>query len=84
MPKPVLATSPAAAAVARWPAWALILALAAAYFVSARLGLLLAIPGGHVTPVWPPSGIALAALPEAGVAGSLARLVRGQPVGFFR
>ena len=63
MPKPAL---PAGAATetgfARWPAWALIVALAVAYFVSARLGLLLAIPGGHVTPVWPPSGIALATL----------------------
>ena len=49
-------------ALADWPAWALILGLAAAYFATARLGLLLAIPGGHVTPVWPPSGIALAAL----------------------
>ena len=39
-----------------------VLALAAFYFATARLGLLLAIPGGHVTPVWPPSGIALAAM----------------------
>ena len=39
-----------------------VLALAALYFVTARLGLLMAIPGGHVTPVWPPSGIALAAI----------------------
>ena len=36
--------------------------LAALYFLTARLGLLLAMPGGHVTPVWPPSGIALAAV----------------------
>ena len=39
-----------------------ILAVAAAYFVTARLGLLFAMPGGHVTPVWPPSGLALAAM----------------------
>jgi PAS domain S-box-containing protein len=39
-----------------------IFALAALYFLTARLGLLMAIPGGHVTPVWPPSGIALAAV----------------------
>jgi PAS domain S-box-containing protein len=39
-----------------------VLALAALYFLTARLGLLMAIPGGHVTPVWPPSGIALAAV----------------------
>ena len=63
MPKPALHAGAATeTAFARWPAWALIVALAVAYFVSARLGLLLAIPGGHVTPVWPPSGIALAAL----------------------
>ena len=38
-----------------------ILAVAAAYFATARVGLLFAMPGGHVTPVWPPSGLALAA-----------------------
>jgi diguanylate cyclase (GGDEF)-like protein len=35
--------------------------LAAVYFVAARLSLLLAIPPGYATAVWPPSGIALAA-----------------------
>jgi integral membrane sensor domain MASE1 len=39
-----------------------VLALATLYFLTARLGLLMAMPGGHVTPVWPPSGIALAAV----------------------
>ena len=39
-----------------------VLALAVVYFLTARLGLQLAMPGGHVTPVWPPSGIALAAV----------------------
>jgi PAS domain S-box-containing protein len=39
-----------------------VLALAALYFLTARLGLLMAIPGAYVTPVWPPSGIALAAV----------------------
>ena len=39
-----------------------VLAVAALYFLTARLGLLLAIPGGHVTTLWPPSGIALAAV----------------------
>jgi two-component system, sensor histidine kinase len=34
--------------------------LAAAYYVTGRLGLLLAIPPGYATAVWPPSGIALA------------------------
>jgi CHASE1-domain containing sensor protein len=37
-----------------------LLALAAAYYVTGRLGLLLAIPPGYATAVWPPSGIALA------------------------
>ncbi|HEX2012026.1 MAG TPA: MASE1 domain-containing protein, partial [Roseateles sp.] len=39
-----------------------VLALAAAYAVIGRLGLLLAIPPGYATAAWPPSGIALAAL----------------------
>ncbi|MYM95942.1 CHASE domain-containing protein [Duganella vulcania] len=38
------------------------LALAAAYYATARLGLLLAFASTNVTPVWPPSGIAFAAL----------------------
>ena len=63
MPKPAFPAGAATEATcARWPGWILILALALAYSGSARLGLLLAIPGGHVTPVWPPSGIALAAV----------------------
>ena len=37
----------------------LILLVAAAYAGSGRLGLLLAIPPGYATAVWPPSGIAL-------------------------
>jgi PAS domain S-box-containing protein len=36
------------------------LLLALAYFAAAKLSLLLAIPPGYATPVWPPSGIALA------------------------
>jgi PAS domain S-box-containing protein len=36
--------------------------LAAAYFAAAKASLLLAIPPGYATAVWPPSGIALAAL----------------------
>ena len=40
--------------------------LAVAYFASAKLALLLAIPPGYATPVWPPSGIALSALLIAG------------------
>jgi PAS domain S-box-containing protein len=36
--------------------------LAAVYFAAAKVSLLAAIPPGYATPVWPPSGIALAAL----------------------
>ena len=36
--------------------------LAAAYFAAAKVALLYAIPPGYATPVWPSSGIALAAL----------------------
>jgi PAS domain S-box-containing protein len=36
--------------------------LAAVYFVTAKLSLLVAIPPGYATAIWPPSGIALAAL----------------------
>jgi PAS domain S-box-containing protein len=39
-----------------------ILAIAFAYYVSGRLGLLLAIPPGFATAVWPASGVALAGL----------------------
>ena len=44
-----------------WPELlAKLAAMAAAYYVVGRLGLLLAIPPGFATAVWPPSGIALA------------------------
>src|SRR5947207_1356600 len=33
--------------------------LAVAYWISGRLGLLLAVPPGYATAVWPPSGVAL-------------------------
>jgi PAS domain S-box-containing protein len=39
-----------------------ILGLAAAYFVTGKIGLLLAIPPGYATAIWPPSGIALAGI----------------------
>ena len=39
-----------------------IVLLAAVYFTAAKASLLLAIPPGYATPVWPPSGIALAAI----------------------
>jgi len=38
-----------------------ILLVAVVYFLAAKVSLLLAIPPGYATPVWPPSGIALAA-----------------------
>ena len=41
--------------------------VAAAYWLTGRLGLLLAIPPGYATAVWPPSGIALAAVLLGGV-----------------
>jgi len=39
-----------------------ILLIAGLYFIAGRLGLLLAVPPGYATVIWPPSGIALGAL----------------------
>src|SRR2546428_12870661 len=39
-----------------------VVALAAIYFCAGKLGLLLAFVNASVSPVWPPTGIALAAL----------------------
>jgi integral membrane sensor domain MASE1 len=36
--------------------------VAVAYFLTAKLGLLLAVVGGQVTPLWPPTGLVLACL----------------------
>lgn len=44
----------------RWTSGAL--GIAAAYWLAGRVGLMLAIPPGYATAVWPASGIALAAL----------------------
>jgi PAS domain S-box-containing protein len=41
---------------------ALVVLLAAAYFAAAKLALATAIPPGYATPIWPGSGLALAAL----------------------
>ena len=41
---------------------ATILAVGAAYYVGGKAGLLLAIPPGYATTVWPPSGLALVAV----------------------
>jgi len=42
-------------------------ALAVAYFVTGWLGLLVSIPPGYATAVWPPSGIALAGILRCGL-----------------
>jgi len=42
--------------------WALVAAVAAVYFGAAKLGLTMALVAEQVTAVWPPTGIALAAL----------------------
>src|SRR5262245_30427232 len=39
-----------------------ILAVAAAYYVAARIGLLQELVRGQVTPLWPPTGVALVCL----------------------
>ena len=43
-----------------------VLGLAAAYFIAGRLALLLAIPPGYATAIWPAAGVALAALVTLG------------------
>jgi PAS domain S-box-containing protein len=45
-----------------WARAGQVVLLAVTYFASAKLALLLAIPPGYATPIWPASGIALAAL----------------------
>jgi integral membrane sensor domain MASE1/anti-sigma regulatory factor (Ser/Thr protein kinase) len=50
----------------RLAAYGWVLALALVYFASAKLGLALAVATPSVTAVWPPAGIALAALVLAG------------------
>ena len=53
--------------------------LAALYFAVAKLSLLLAIPPGYATAVWPPSGLAVAAVTarrQPDVARCLARARR--------
>jgi integral membrane sensor domain MASE1 len=45
--------------------------LAALYFAAGKLGLFLAIAQGNVTPVWPPAGIALAAMLSTTVSATI-------------
>ena len=64
----MVVTEPVAVGVqARTPALVSVLLVALAYYASGRLGLLLAIPPGYATAVWPASGIALAAALLLGV-----------------
>jgi PAS domain S-box-containing protein len=49
-----------------WSRTGQVLLLALAYFASAKLALALAIPPGYATPIWPASGIALAAMLAVG------------------
>ena len=64
-----------------FPHWAELLAklaaMAAAYYAVGRLGLLLAIPPGYATAVWPASGIAswYSTVRISSLAGHFARVV---------
>ena len=76
MPLPAESGAGPARDAQRWRAWKIPAALArphalyvlqlvlvgAAYFATAKIALLLAIPPGYATAVWPPSGIGLAAM----------------------
>src|SRR5712692_4425595 len=53
---------PVIAVTRQVPYLAQVTLIAVAYFVAARLSLAVAIPPGYATAVWPPSGIALAAV----------------------
>ncbi|HET8937670.1 MAG TPA: EAL domain-containing protein [Polyangiales bacterium] len=63
--------------------------LALAYFIAGRLGLLLAIPPGYATAIWPAAGIALAALlingwglwPGVAIGSTLVNMGIGTPGG---
>ena len=50
------------ASLRRAPYVAQVVLIACAYFVAAKLSLLFAIPPGYATTIWPPSGIAVAAM----------------------
>ncbi|WP_330476359.1 MASE1 domain-containing protein [Terrabacter sp. C0L_2] len=59
-----LATPPSAVSPARRAGRLVVIALA--YYVGARLGLELSLVGNDVTPLWPPTGVAVAALVVVG------------------
>ena len=59
-PEATAATGSRNSGFARWLAGAV--GLAAAYYVAGRLALLLAIPPGYATAIWPAAGIALAGI----------------------
>ena len=44
------------------PTWKVTVALAIAYLIVGRLALLLALPPGYASPIWPAAGLALAAV----------------------
>jgi CHASE1-domain containing sensor protein len=71
----VLKMTPGRHAIIAHPA-AAILALALIYIVSGQLALMLALPPGYVSAIFPPAGIALAALAVGGT-----RLVPGVAIG---
>jgi PAS domain S-box-containing protein len=68
---------------------AMVLALAATYFAAAKLGLSLALIAEQVSPVWPPTGIALAAIvllgyrawPGIAAGAFLANITANEPIG---
>ena len=61
-PGRVAARAPTSANEAPFPDLVLVSGIAAAYWATGRLALLLAIPPGYATAIWPPAGIAFAAI----------------------
>jgi len=73
-----LSRKPAAAGLEKIPWLGLVAIVGAAYFIAARLGLLLASVHGSVSPAWPATGVAIGALLLGG-----ARLWPGVALGAF-
>jgi signal transduction histidine kinase len=65
--RPTINLTRVCAVIARSPRVALVALLAVTYFTTAKLGLSLGAVSGFATPVWPPTGIGLAALLLFGV-----------------